>query len=234
MKKNLAIHVKNLTKIFKLYISHNDRLKEALNPFRKSYHKPFYALKNVSFEVKKGEILGIVGKNGAGKSTLLELIAGVLTQTSGIIKTNGKISSLLALGIGFNLELTGIENIKFNGALQGYSKKQLDIIITKIIDFAEIGDFINHPMKIYSTGMRMRLAFAVSINIDPEILIIDEALAVGDELFRRKCFARIEQIVSSGKTVVFVSHSLTIIKHLCTRAILLDEGELILEGARLK
>lgn len=226
----IAISVKNLTKIYKLYDKHIDRLKESIHPLGKQYHWKFSALKNMSFDVKKGEVLGIIGKNGAGKSTLLNIIAGVLTPSSGQVITRGKVSALLGLGAGFNPELTGIENVYLNGTIQGYSKEEMDAKLDAILSFADIGDFAYQPIKIYSSGMQARLAFAVAINIDPEILIIDEVLAVGDELFRRKCYAKIESFMDEGKTILFVTHGINTVNELCTRAILLDSGELILEG----
>ena len=203
---DLAISVKNLSKMYRLYDRPADRLKESLHPFKKQYHRPFYALKEVSFEVKKGEILGIIGKNGAGKSTLLGVISGVLTPTSGQCSVKGRISPLLSLITGFNPELTGIDNIFLNGTIKGYSKKEMSAKMDEILDFADIGEFVRQPLKVYSSGMRARLAFALAVNVDPEILIVDEVLAVGDDLFRRKCYARMEHLFQSGCTVLFVSH----------------------------
>ena len=229
-ESNAAVRVKNLKKAYKLYPSGNYRLKEALHPFRKKYHQDFYALKNVSFEVKKGEVLGIVGKNGSGKSTLLKIISGVLQPTAGEVHTQGNISALLELGSGFNPEYTGIDNIYFYGSIMGFTKEEMDDRREEILSFADIGDFIHQPLKKYSSGMVARLAFAAAINIDPEILIVDEVLAVGDELFRRKCYAKIEQFMDEGITILFVAHSTATINELCTHAILLDQGDLILEG----
>jgi lipopolysaccharide transport system ATP-binding protein len=225
-----VISTKNLTKIYKLYDRHTDRLKEALHPFKKKYHRQFYALKNINLEIKRGEILGIVGRNGAGKSTLLKIITGITSPSSGQISVNGKVSSLLELGTGFNPELTGLENVYLNGTIQGYSRKEMESRIEKIISFADIGHFIRQPLKTYSSGMKARLGFAVAINIDPDILILDEVLSVGDELFKRKCYAKMEELFNSGCTVLFVSHSLPAVNEICTRAILLDKGESILKG----
>ena len=187
---DIAIKIKDLTKCYKIYNKPSDRLKESLDPFRKKYHRDFFALNNVCFNVKRGETVGIIGKNGSGKSTLLKLITGVLTPTDGNIIVNGKISALLELGAGFNPEFTGIENIYMNGTIMGFSKVEMDKKLQDIIDFADIGDFINQPVKMYSSGMFARLAFAVAINIEPDILIVDEALSVGDVFFQNKCFKK--------------------------------------------
>ena len=218
------ISVQNLTKVYPLYGRHIDRFKEALDPRRKKYHHDFYALRDISFEVKKGETLGIIGRNGSGKSTLLKILSGVLTPTSGTYRVNGRVASLLELGTGFNPELTGIENIYFNGTLLGLSKKEIDDRLDKIITFADIGEFINQPVGVYSSGMFVRLAFAVQTHIDASIVIIDEALAVGDIFFRQKCYARLEQIRNSGAAILLVSHSMPDIEQYCKRAVLLDRG----------
>jgi homopolymeric O-antigen transport system ATP-binding protein len=233
MMSSPAISVNNLSKMYRLYDRPSDRLKESLHPFKKQYHRPFYALKQVSFEVKKGEILGVVGKNGAGKSTLLGIISGVLTPTSGQCRVQGRVSPLLSLVTGFNPELTGLENIYLNGTIKGYSKKEMNAKMEAILEFADIGEFIRQPLKVYSSGMRARLAFALAVNVDPEILIVDEVLAVGDDLFRRKCYARMEQLFQSGCTVLFVSHHAPQVIEICSRAILLDRGELMLDGPPL-
>jgi lipopolysaccharide transport system ATP-binding protein len=227
---NIAVKVENLSKVYKLYPSPKSRLKEALHPLRRKYHRDFYALKNVSFKAERGEVLGIIGKNGAGKSTLLEIICAVIQPTAGSIQVNGNISALLGLGSEFNPEFTGIENVYFHGSTMNFTRNEMEDKLEDILSFADIGDFINQPIKCYSSGMKTRLAFAVAINIDPEILIVDEVLAVGDELFRRKCYAKIEKFMEEGKTILFVTHSLATINELCTRAILIDRGELILEG----
>lgn len=227
----IAISVQNLTKTYRLYDSNLDRLRESLHPLRKKYHHDYYALDDVSFEIKKGETVGIVGRNGSGKSTLLKLVTGVLSPTSGAVAVNGTVSALLELGAGFNPELTGMENIYFNGTLMGYSRNQINEKLDAILSFADIGEFIHQPVKIYSSGMFVRLAFAVAISIEPDILIVDEALSVGDEAFQRKCFSRIKTIQEKGGTLLFVSHSTAMIVQLCNRAILFDHGELLLSGA---
>ena len=226
MDNNIAIKVQNLTKIYHLYDKPQDRLKEALNPFKKSYHHDFYAMNDVSFEIKKGETVGIVGKNGAGKSTLLKMITGVLTQTSGSIETNGKIASLLELGAGFNPEMTGMENIYLNGTLMGFSKEEMDTKVDAILEFADIGEFIYQPAKIYSSGMFARLAFSVSINVDPDILIIDEALSVGDMRFQLKCMDKFNEFREAGKTILFVTHDINSIKRFCTFSLWINNGQL--------
>lgn len=225
-----AIKVEQLSKVYKLYNKPIDRLKESLHPFRKKYHRNFHALNDLSFEIKKGETVGIIGANGSGKSTLLKILTGVLTPTGGNVITSGKISALLELGTGFNPEFTGLENIYFSGTIMGYTKEEMDAKLQGIIDFAEIGDFIYQPVKCYSSGMYVRLAFAVAINVDPQILVIDEALSVGDELFQRKCFSRIQAIRNNGATVLFVSHSGVSIIELCDQAILLDSGKKLAMG----
>jgi teichoic acid transport system ATP-binding protein len=231
MNSELAIQVTDLTKIYKLYERPVDRLKETLHPFRKKYHRNFHALNNVSFDVPKGETLGIIGQNGSGKSTLLKALTGVLSPTSGDIVIGGKVSALLELGTGFNPELTGVENVYFNGALQGYARSEMAARLDSILSFADIGDFINQPIKMYSSGMLVRLAFAAAINIDPDILIVDEALAVGDIRFQRKCYAKFEEFRNAGKTIIFVSHGLDTINLLCDRAILLNSGRVQEQGA---
>lgn len=228
--KNIAIKLENISKFYKLYASPKDRLKEALHPFKRKYHKKFYALKNINLEVKKGEILGIVGHNGSGKSTLLKLICGILVSDSGKIKVDGKISALLELGAGFNPEFTGMQNIYFFLRISEVDVNEIEAVVQKIINFAEIGDFINQPIKHYSSGMRARLGFAVAIHIDPEILILDEVLAVGDDLFKRKCYVKMKELFNRGKTILFVSHDVNSVNHYCTRAILLDQGEKLLDS----
>jgi len=227
---NIAIEVDQLTKIFHLYKKPQDRLKEALNPFKKSYHHDFYAMNNVSFKINKGETIGIVGKNGAGKSTLLKMITGVLTQSSGNIYTNGKIASLLELGAGFNPEMTGLENIYLNGTLMGFSREEMDPKIDTILDFADIGEFIYQPVKMYSSGMFARLAFSVSINVDPDILIVDEALSVGDLAFQMKCFKKFQDFQDEGRTILFVTHALDTVIRYCSRGIVIDGGEKVFDG----
>lgn len=231
MQRDLAVKAINLSKVYKLYDKPQDRFKETFHPFRKKYHHNFYALKDVSFEVKKGDTIGIVGINGAGKSTLLQIIYNVLTPTSGIIEVNGKTSALLELGSGFNPELSGIENVYYNGAIMGYSKEEIDDKLDTILTFADIGEFVNQPVKTYSSGMFVRLAFSVAIMVDPEILIIDEALAVGDIFFQAKCVDRMKKMINDENvTLFFVSHDLTQVKSICQKAILLNNGEIINYG----
>ena len=226
-----AITVKDVTKIYKLYDKPIDRLKEALNPFHKEYHKKFYALNNLSFEVKKGETVGIIGTNGSGKSTILKIITGVLTPTTGEVEVNGVISALLELGAGFNMDYTGIENIYMNGTMMGFSKKEMDAKLQEILDFADIGDFVYQPVKTYSSGMFVRLAFALAINVEPEILIVDEALSVGDVFFQSKCYRRMEEIRQKGTTILMVTHDMGSIIMYCDKVVLLNKGNFVAEGA---
>jgi len=227
---NIAIKVSNLTKIYHLYDKPQDRLKEALNPFKKSYHHDFYALHEISFDVKKGETVGIIGKNGAGKSTLLKIITGVLTPTSGSVVVQGKVASLLELGAGFNPEMTGLENIYLNGTLMGFNKEEMDLKIEAITEFANIGEFIYQPVKMYSSGMFARLAFSVAINVDADILIVDEALSVGDMLFQAKCIAKMTSLMEEGMTILFVSHDIHAVRSLCNKGVYLENGKTILVG----
>ena len=226
----IAISVRNLTKIYKLYDRPIDRLKETLSITKKKYHREHYALRDISFDVKEGESVGIIGTNGSGKSTILKIITGVLNQTSGELEVKGKISALLELGAGFNLEYTGMENIYLNGTMMGYTKEEIDNKLENIINFADIGEFINQPVKTYSSGMFVRLAFAVAINIDPEILIVDEALSVGDVFFQAKCYKKFQEFRDMGKTIIFVSHDLKSVSKYCDKVILLNKGIFIEEG----
>jgi teichoic acid transport system ATP-binding protein len=230
MRDTIAINVQAVTKTYHLYDKPQDRLKEALHPFKKSYHHDFYALDDVSLQIKKGETVGIIGKNGAGKSTLLKMITGVLTPTSGEIQTEGKIASLLELGAGFNPDMTGLENIYLNGTLMGFSKEDMDPKIDAILKFADIGEYIHQPVKMYSSGMFARLAFSVSINVDPDILIVDEALSVGDMAFQMKCFKKFQEFKEQGRTILFVTHALDTVLRYCTRGIVIDEGKLIFDN----
>ena len=225
-----AITVTDVSKVYKLYDRPIDRLKESLNPFHKEYHKKFYALNNLSFQVKKGETVGIIGTNGSGKSTILKIITGVLSPTTGKVKVDGVISALLELGAGFNSDYTGIENIYMNGTMMGFSRKQMEAKLPDILEFADIGDFVYQPVKTYSSGMFVRLAFALAINVEPEILIVDEILAVGDEEFQHKSKQRMMELMSGGTTVLFVSHSIPQIREMCHRVLWLDHGSVRMLG----
>lgn len=225
-----AITVADVTKVYRLYDKPIDRLKESMSISHKNYHKDFYALNQLSFQVKKGETVGIIGTNGSGKSTILKIITGVLTPTTGEVLVEGKISALLELGAGFNMDYTGIENIYMNGTMMGYSRKEMDAKLQDILDFAEIGDFVYQPVKTYSSGMFVRLAFALAINVDPEILIVDEALSVGDVFFQSKCYRRMEEIRKKGTTILMVTHDMGSIIKYCDRVVLLNRGEFIAEG----
>lgn len=231
MTDELALCIRDVSKLYKLYKTGTDRLKEALHPLGKTYHQDFYALRNMNLEIRKGEVLGIVGRNGCGKSTLLKLISGVLKPNSGEIRLNGKVTALLELGAGFNPEFTGRENIRFYSTILGLSTKQIDELTPAIIDFAELGDFIDQPLKTYSSGMKARLGFAVASRVDSDILILDEILAVGDELFVKKCYEVIRGFIKSNKTILLVSHSAQNIADFCTRAVLIDQGRIAFSGA---
>lgn len=226
-----AIQVNHVKKAYKLYDNNMKRLKEALFPHSgKSYYKEFLALNDVSFNVAKGDIVGIIGTNGSGKSTILKIITGVLQASSGSVQVNGRISALLELGAGFNMEYTGLENIRLNGMMLGLSAEEIEKRIPQILNFADIGDFIYQPVKTYSSGMFARLAFAVSINVEPDILIIDEALSVGDMYFQEKCYEKMKQMVKTGATILFVSHSLPAVRNFCKKAVWLDKGQVRAEG----
>ncbi len=230
---DIAIKVENLSKCYNIYNQPQDRLKQSIFPrlqatigrVPRTYFHEFWALRNVSFEIRKGETIGVIGRNGSGKSTLLQLICGTLTPTLGTVETKGRIAALLELGSGFNPEFTGRENVYLNGAILGLSNEEVDSRFDAIASFADIGDFIEHPVKMYSSGMVVRLAFAVQAMVDPDILIVDEALAVGDEKFQRKCFARLEELKKRGTSILFVSHSGPQIIELCEKALLLEYGE---------
>ena len=219
-----VINVENVTKIYRLYDKPIDRLKESISLKHKVYHRPFYALRDISFSVGKGETVGIIGTNGSGKSTILKIITGVLKPSEGKVEVNGRISALLELGAGFDMDYTGIENIYMNGSVLGFSRAEMDQKLQEILDFADIGDFVYQPVKTYSSGMLVRLAFALAINVEPEILIIDEALAVGDAFFQAKCFHKLEEIKASGTTILFVSHDIVSVKKLCSRAVWIERG----------
>lgn len=224
------IEVKNLSKVYNLYNKPIDRLKEALDIRKKQYHTTLYALNNVSFEVKKGENIGIIGTNGSGKSTLLKILTGVLTATEGEVKVNGKVSALLELGAGFNSEYTGIENIYLNGTMMGFSKEEMDKKLPVIVEFANIGEFINQPVKTYSSGMYARLAFAVAINVEPDILIVDETLSVGDTRFQIKCMNHMQKMIEGGTTILFVSHDINSVRRFCHKALWLNKGNVMMYG----
>lgn len=222
-----AISINRVSKRFRLYSSPKERLAEAFHPFRKRYHKEFWALDDISFDVNRGEVLGILGRNGSGKSTLLQIVCGVMQQTSGSVLLNGRISALLELGAGFNPEFTGRENVLLNGAIQGLTRQQMLRKIDEIQEFADIGDFFDQPVKLYSSGMFVRVAFAAAIHVDPEILVVDEALSVGDSKFQHRCFQRIRSFVESGKTILVVSHSTDTLLRICNRGVVLDSGKLV-------
>ena len=231
MENKKVIQVKNLTKMYKLYDKPSDRLKEALGLTRKKLYKEHYALRDVNFDIQEGECVGIIGTNGSGKSTILKIITGVLTPTQGEVKVDGRISALLELGAGFNMEYSGLENVYLNGTMIGFSKEEIDARLDDILEFADIGDFIHQPVKTYSSGMFVRLAFAVAINIDPEILVVDEALSVGDVFFQAKCYHKFEEFKKQGKTILFVSHDLSSVSKYCDRVILLNKGVKLDEGS---
>ncbi len=231
MNTNAAIRVDHVTKMYKLYEKPSDRLKESLGLTKKKCYREHYALTDVSFDVAKGETIGIIGTNGAGKSTILKIITGVLNPSGGTVTVDGRISALLELGAGFNNEYTGVENIYLNGTMMGFSEEEIDARLDDILAFADIGDFIHQPVKTYSSGMFVRLAFAVAINIDPEILIVDEALSVGDVFFQAKCYRKFEEFKEEGKTILFVSHDLNSISKYCDRVILLDHGHVVESGS---
>ncbi len=238
MSSDVIIKVENIGKCYQIYEKPSDRLKQFIFPRIQwllgikpnVYFKEFWALKKVTLDIKRGEVLGVVGRNGSGKSTLLQVICGILEPSSGYLHITGRVAALLELGAGFNSEFTGRENIYLSAGLLGLSRKEIDEALEDIIKFADIGQFIDQPVKTFSSGMYVRLAFAVAINVDPEILVIDEALSVGDELFQRKCFSRIETIRSRGATILFVSHSSRAVIELCDRAVLIDAGEILAVG----
>lgn len=221
---DIIVKITDLKKEYRLYSNPADRVKEVLSLTGKKYSRTFKALDGISMEVKKGETVGIIGANGAGKSTLLKIITGVLPPTSGEVMVKGKIAALLELGAGFNQEYTGLQNIYLNGRIMGFSKKQMDSRVQEIIDFADIGEFIDQPVKTYSSGMFARLAFAVAINVEPDILIVDEALSVGDVFFQNKCFRKFEELKSRGVTILFVSHDIVSVRQMCSRILWIDRG----------
>lgn len=230
MYSELAIRIRGLGKVYNIFSRPEDRLKQMIWRGRRRYYQEFWALHDVDLDVFKGETVGIVGRNGSGKSTLLQLICGTLSPTRGVLACHGRIAALLELGAGFNSEFTGRENVFLNGAILGLGAEEIKERFDAIAAFADIGSFMDQPVKTYSSGMYARLAFSVAINVDPHILVVDEALSVGDEAFQRKCFARIHQIRENGATVLFVSHSAGAILELCDRAVLLDQGERLMTG----
>ncbi len=234
-KKNaeVAIEVNNLSKVYKLYDKPSDRFREALRLTRKQYRE-HYALRDVNMTIRQGETVGIIGTNGSGKSTILKIITGVLNPTAGQVQVNGRISALLELGAGFDMEYNGIENVYLNGTMIGFSEEEIERKLPEILDFADIGDYVHQPVKTYSSGMFVRLAFAVAINIDPEILIVDEALSVGDVFFQAKCYRKFEEFKAKGKTIVFVSHDLSSVSKYCDRVYLLNQGVLLGAGSPKK
>jgi len=234
MDEDIVVSIKNLTKTYKLYTSHADRVKETFNPFRKKYHHPFNALTDVSFDIKRGEMLGIIGRNGSGKSTLLQIICGILQPTSGSVEINGGVSALLELGAGFNPEFTGRQNVYINSAILGLKREKIEARFDDIVTFAGIGDFIDQPVKTYSSGMYMRLAFSIVISVDPDILVIDEALSVGDHSFQQKCIDRMMEFRKAGKTIVFCSHSMYLINELCAKSVWLCNGRASSHGKTSK
>lgn len=230
---DIVISIRDLTKTYRLFSHPGDRVKQFFSLGLKQYHREFTALQDISIDIKKGETIGIIGRNGSGKSTLLQLICGILKPTSGSVTVNGRISALLELGAGFNPEFTGRENVYFQGALMGFTEAQMHERFADITTFADIGKFIDQPVRIYSSGMFVRLAFAVAINLDPDVFVVDEAIAVGDPGFRARCFRRIVEMRNNGCTILFVSHSMDQILRLCSRSMLLDAGELLFHGTPL-
>lgn len=228
--EDVVVSIKNVSKVYKLFDKPIDRLKESLSLTHKNYHTDHFALEDISLDVHKGECVGIIGTNGSGKSTLLKIITGVLSPSSGTVEVNGKISALLELGAGFNMEYTGIENIYLNGTMLGFSKEEMDAKLDDIINFAEIGEFINQPCKTYSSGMFARLAFAVAINVEPDILIVDEALSVGDIFFQSKCYRKFNEFKEAGKTIIFVTHDMGSVIKYCERSMLINRGHHVLTG----
>lgn len=225
-----AINVEHISKVYKLYRGKADRLKDALHLTRKKSYEEFYALSDVNFTVKKGETVGLIGTNGAGKSTLLKMLTGVLTPSEGQIEVNGKVSALLELGAGFNGEYTGMENIYFNGTLMGYTKEQMEEKVPEILEFAGIGDYIYQPVKTYSSGMFARLAFALAINVEPDILVVDEALSVGDIYFQSRCFKKMDDIKRRGTTILLVTHDMSSVIKYCDRVVVLNHGKVVKVG----
>ncbi len=230
MSDNVAIDIQHIGKVYNTYEREFDRFREAISLTRANYHKEFVALRDVNLTVRRGECVGIIGTNGSGKSTLLKIVTGVLSPTSGTVRMEGHVSSLLELGAGFNLNYTGMENIYLNGKIMGFTREEMDRRVPQIRQFAGIGDFINQPVKNYSSGMFARLAFAVAINVDPDVLIVDEALSVGDIFFQTKCYHKFDEFRKQGKTILFVSHDLGSVIKYCDRCLLLNKGEQVAVG----
>ncbi len=231
MNEDIVITVKNVTKTYKLYDRHSDRVKETFHPFRKKYHRPFKALNNISFDVRKGGSLGIIGRNGSGKSTLLQIVSGILEPTSGSVDVKGRISALLELGTGFNLNFTGRQNVYLSASILGLKKEEIDEKFDQIAAFADIGGFIEQPLKIYSSGMMMRLAFSVQSAIDPRIMVVDEVLAVGDMRFSMKCLRKMHELMEKGTAFLFVSHDMSSVVNFCNEVIWLHDGKIMQRGS---
>jgi ABC-type polysaccharide/polyol phosphate transport system ATPase subunit len=231
---DMALRVEGVAKQYRIYAHPSDRLKETLTRGLLKRHREFWALREISFEIERGTTTGIVGPNGSGKSTLLQIITGTLEPTHGSVSVNGRVAALLELGAGFNLEFTGLENIYMNAALMGFSRRETEARLSDIERFAEIGDFVHQPVKTYSSGMYVRLAFAVAVNTDPDILVVDEALSVGDTIFQHRCVRRIKEMQERGTTILFVSHEPTLVRALCSRAILLSGGQMIADGTPME
>jgi len=230
MSKEIAVEISSLSKTYNLYHHQRDRIKEILSRSRKSYHIRYQALSGINLSVYKGEVIGIIGQNGSGKSTLLKILASVVTPSSGTYLCKGRVTALLELGGGFNKEITGVENIYFLGGIQGYSKKEMQQRLHEILEFADVGVYADQPINNYSSGMYVRLAFSMAVNINPDILIIDEALAVGDIRFQQKCFRKIREFKEAGKTIIFCSHNLSAVRDFCTKAVWLHQGRIIEQG----
>ena len=230
MNKDIAIEVKNLYKSFTIYYDKANTLKERILRFGKGKKEKREILKGINLEIKKGEVVGLIGVNGSGKSTLLKLMTKIIYPTKGAVETQGKLTSLLELGAGFHPDFSGRENIYFNASIFGLTKKEIDKRLEKIIEFSELQAFIDNPVRTYSSGMYMRLAFSVAINVDADILLIDEILSVGDQHFQEKCFQKIEELKAEGKTIVFVTHGMGAVKRFCTRAVWLHQGEIKMDG----
>ncbi|HWR88978.1 MAG TPA: polysaccharide ABC transporter ATP-binding protein, partial [Dissulfurispiraceae bacterium] len=228
---NIAVRAESLTKVYQLYDKPIDRLKESLNPFRKKYHHDFHALRDVSFEIRRGDTFGIIGRNGSGKSTLLKIIAGVLTPTRGAVGVSGRVSAILELGVGLNPEMSGVDNIYLNGTITGKSREETARMLPGILSFADIGEFAYQPVRNYSSGMLVRLAFAMAVSVSPDVLIVDEALAVGDVAFQQKCLNELERMIRGGMTLLFVSHDMQMVRNYCQSAIYLRGGEIRYNGS---